>query len=167
MSEDGFSEDLSNQAGWMYADLFLALMVVFLATISFVPVISNKVSSGTQLQTDTSFNYEKVFEKTLNVLYDSFDMVKINADIEEFKIAQGIPLESQIIYVQIVGAFDPALESAENAIARALTFSQLIDRNNPTLLKNASTSLSSSSTMRPSQTTLRFSFATRVNVKTP
>jgi hypothetical protein len=30
-------EDVTEKAGWMYADLFLALMVIFLATISFVP----------------------------------------------------------------------------------------------------------------------------------
>ena len=30
-------EDVTNQAGWMYADLFLGLMVVFLATVTFIP----------------------------------------------------------------------------------------------------------------------------------
>ena len=35
-----FAEDATEQAGWMYADLFLGLMVIFLATISFVPTIT-------------------------------------------------------------------------------------------------------------------------------
>ncbi len=30
-------EDATHQGGWLFADSFLALMVIFLATISFVP----------------------------------------------------------------------------------------------------------------------------------
>ena len=32
-------EDATHQGGWLFADSFLALMVVFLATISFVPAL--------------------------------------------------------------------------------------------------------------------------------
>lgn len=32
------AEDATLLAGWMYADLLLGLMVIFLATISFVPI---------------------------------------------------------------------------------------------------------------------------------
>ena len=34
-------EDATEQAGWLFADSFLALMIIFLATISFVPDINN------------------------------------------------------------------------------------------------------------------------------
>ena len=40
-------EDASHLAGWMYADLLLALMVIFLATISFVPNFANSSSAVT------------------------------------------------------------------------------------------------------------------------
>ena len=43
------AEDLTGLAGWMYTDLLLALMVIFLATISFVPQIFGTISSGSNL----------------------------------------------------------------------------------------------------------------------
>jgi len=39
------AEDLTGLAGWMYTDLLLALMVIFLATISFVPQIYGTITA--------------------------------------------------------------------------------------------------------------------------
>ena len=39
-------DDLSGLAGWMYTDLLVGLMVIFLATITFVPE-GNFFKSGT------------------------------------------------------------------------------------------------------------------------
>ena len=59
-------EDLPGQAGWMYADLFLALVVIFLATISFVPDISAFKSgqgsgraASTTVKTNSAFNFDE------------------------------------------------------------------------------------------------------------
>jgi len=40
------ADDLTGLAGWMYTDLLLALMVIFLATISFVPQIYGTITSS-------------------------------------------------------------------------------------------------------------------------
>ena len=50
-------EDVTHLAGWMYADLLLALMVIFLATISFVPKFNNvSINSEKTLSTYTKLD---------------------------------------------------------------------------------------------------------------
>mgnify|MGYP003353057049 CR=1 FL=1 len=71
--------DTTFLAGWMYADLFLALMVVFLATISFVPAYLTNARQAT-----STYNYVKVFQEPLIVVYDSFDSKLIQKDINYF-----------------------------------------------------------------------------------
>ena len=36
-------EDATSMGGWLFADSFLALMVIFLATISFVPALGGSI----------------------------------------------------------------------------------------------------------------------------
>ena len=44
--------DATSQAGWLYTDLLLGLMVVFLATISFIPAyVGNVDTQNTNLAT--------------------------------------------------------------------------------------------------------------------
>ena len=43
LSED---EDVTSQAGWLFADSFLALMIIFLATIYFIPSLSTGSGDG-------------------------------------------------------------------------------------------------------------------------
>ena len=67
------AEDATLLAGWMYADLLLGLMVIFLATISFVP-IDNFVSKS------------RLFGINLTVLLSSL-LVFSNESVE-FKISR-------------------------------------------------------------------------------
>ena len=66
-------EDLTGQAGWMYTDLMLALMVVFLATISFVPQFMGSGSAAITDPNDPNYSYSKVFDESMNtcLLYTS------------------------------------------------------------------------------------------------
>ena len=71
------TEEVLDKAGWMYADLFLALMVIFLATISFVPSLtklpntaSGAVTSSVNINNLNFFFYtifSKQFKKGLFV----------------------------------------------------------------------------------------------------
>jgi len=49
-------EDASHQAGWMFADLLLALMVIFLAAQSFVPKEASLPQFEGLLSNKTSLN---------------------------------------------------------------------------------------------------------------
>ena len=63
-------EDVSFLAGWMYADLFLAMMVVFLATVTFIPEYIGRLD---QSATNSAYNYQKIYEKPMVVAYEGFD----------------------------------------------------------------------------------------------
>ena len=97
-------EDATPMAGWMYADLLLALMVIFLATISFVPNFSSSNNSvKTQIkQISSGYNYNR----GLSLVYDNFNPTLISQDIASFKIKEGLPEDAEIIYAQILGGFD-------------------------------------------------------------
>lgn len=157
--EDPVEDDLTGQAGWMYTDLMLALMVIFLATISFVPQFTGKSNSSSEIN-DSNYSYSKIFDESMNTLYENFDLARIKADIARFKSTRGFPTESDIVYAQYVGGYSNGAENPSAAIARALAFSRKLDTADHELLKSAATTLSSSNVLRANQVIVRFTFAT-------
>ena len=156
-------EDVTFLAGWMYADLFLALMVVFLATISFVPTYFGS-SAGSSVNAE--YNYTKTYATPLVTVYNEFNGNQIESDIRAFLAARGLPLTSDVVYAQIVGGFDKKTESSGRGIERALAFSRQIDLAQLPLLTNVATSLGASSSIAPGQVAVKFSFAVSVGVGT-
>lgn len=148
------TEDLTGLAGWVYTDLMLALMVVFLATISFVPQF---VNSSTK-EANQNYSYSKVLSETLNVIYENFNLGQIKTDISRFKVSNGIPQDADIVYSQFVGGYSSS-ESSAKAIARALKFSQQLDSADKQILRNSATTLSSSNVLNSNQVIARFTFA--------
>ena len=95
--EEGAAEDATLLAGWMYADLLLGLMVIFLATISFVPIdnfVSKSLVKATYKQVDKAFN----FNRGLSLVYEKFDAKGLEQDIEAFKKREGLDNDAEIIY---------------------------------------------------------------------
>ena len=148
-------EDLTGQAGWVYTDLMLALMVVFLATISFVPEF---IGTNTNEKSD-NYSYSKVLQQSLNLIYEDFNIGQIRSDISNFKTKNSIPADADIVFIQYVGGYQADTESPSNAVARALSFSKMVDEADKDLVKNAATTLSSSNVLRPNQVIVRFTFA--------
>jgi hypothetical protein len=155
--EDPVEEDLTGQAGWMYTDLMLALMVIFLATISFVPQFTNNSTSDPD---NPDYSYSKIFDESMNTLYESFNLSQIKSDIARFKLNKGMPADADIVYAQYVGGYSSGSENPSAAIARALAFSQKLDSADPELLTSAATTLSSSNVLKANQVIVRFTFAT-------
>lgn len=151
--------DTSYLAGWMYADLFLALMVVFLATISFVP---EYISSSRMV--GSTFNYVSVFREPLIVVYDSFDSKLVKKDIDYFLQTRGLPNTTDALYAQVIGGYAKSTEESSVAIQRALKFSQQLDASDIPALANIATTLSSSSTLAPGMIILKLSFAVNTEV---
>jgi hypothetical protein len=154
------AEDSSPLAGWMYADLLLALMVIFLATISFVPNLSNSSSAvATQIkQISSGYNYNR----GLSLVYNGFDSKLISQDIETFKIQEGLPADAEIIYAQILGGFDLKTENADDGKLRALEFSIKLSRDNPQLFATAATNLGSNLVLKPNEIALRLTFVAKI-----
>lgn len=157
--EEPVEEDLTGHAGWMYTDLMLALMVIFLATISFVPQFTGNSNAMTD-PNNPDYSYSKVFDESLNTLYESFSLGQIERDIAQFKSSKGLPPDSDIVFAQYVGGYSSGSENSATAIARALAFSQKLDSANPDLLVLAATTLSSSNVLKANQIIVRFTFAT-------
>jgi len=155
------SEDASQMAGWMYADLLLALMVIFLATISFVPNLSNSSSAVTAQIKQISSGYN--YNRGLSLVYNGFDSKLITEDIANFKAKEGLPEDAEIIYAQILGGFDLKTENADDGKLRALEFSIKLSKDNPNLFATAATNLGSNLLLKPNEIALRLTFVAKIN----
>jgi hypothetical protein len=153
-------EDASHLAGWMYADLLLALMVIFLATISFVPNFANSSSSVTTQIKQISSGYN--YNRGLSLVYNGFDSKLIMSDITNFKVKEGLPADAEIIYAQILGGFDVNKESADKGKLRALEFSLKLSRDNPELFSTAATNLGSNLLLKKNEIALRLTFVAKI-----
>ena len=154
------AEDSSPLAGWMYADLLLALMVIFLATISFVPNMANSSTAVTTQIKQISSGYN--YNRGLSLVYKNFDSKLIANDIASFKIQEGLPADAEIIYAQILGGFDVNSESADEGKLRALEFSIKLSKDNPQLFINAATNLGSNLVLKPDEIALRLTFVAKI-----
>jgi hypothetical protein len=154
-------EDVTHLAGWMYADLLLALMVIFLATISFVPRLSSSsagVTSSSSAQVDLGQNYKL----GLALVYSAFEPAKIAEDIRVFKAHESLSGNSQILYAQITGGYSGATETEETGRVRALAFSYKLNRALPDPFTNAPTYLAASKDLKPNEVGLRITFAEKI-----
>lgn len=158
-SED---EDVSFLAGWMYADLFLAMMVIFLATVTFIPEYIGKLD---QTATNSAYNYSEIYKKPMVVAYDGFDAKQIKQDVAAFLKSEKLPADSDIIYIQVVGPYLANSESPADAITRAQNFSRKLDLVDSGLFTNASTTLSSTTSIPINRIAVKFTFAVNLGVK--
>ncbi len=160
-------EDLTGLAGWMYTDLLLALMVIFLATISFVPQIYGTITSGSNLveNNQPAYSYSQYYKNPLVKVYNTFDINLIKQDIANFLVSESLPTTAFVGSIQIVGGYDKAIEDSTKAIDKAVNFSNQIDKADPTILEKASTIISSSTSIGTDQVALRITFIADINVK--
>jgi hypothetical protein len=155
-------EDVTEKAGWMYADLFLALMVIFLATISFVPNTRTAPPAGnTQATPQVSLNSINMTSGMAD-LYTKFDPIKVKSDIENFKKTNSIPTDSEAIYVQIIGGYDPAIEKINAATVTAINFSVDMKAQLPEIFGQAAFKIDVSETIPSKSVAIRITFAPKI-----
>ena len=164
VSESG--EDVTDKAGWMYADLFLALMVIFLATISFVPQLTQLPgsSSGAKIQ---AIELQKAdYSAGLVTEYQVFSLTSIEKDVVGFKKEQGLKPGDEIIFTQIIGGYDKAKEKANVGTVNAIGFSVKMREKGGTLFGNSGISISTSDQIPSGSVALRMTFgATLKSIK--
>ena len=150
-------EDVTDKAGWMYADLFLALMVIFLATISFVPEFRQSPVSGAA-GADTG-----VAGSTINQggrsIYKNFDPEVLKADIEKYRKENGISSSAPIVFVQVVGGYDAATENVNAGTLTAVNFSLKMKSVLPELFRTSSFKIDTNPQLSNDTVSLRFVFA--------
>lgn len=141
--------------GWLFADSFLALMIIFLATISFIPAFGGAVTNSGNVGNIGGNNYVR----GLNLVYETFDVNKIETDLASYYRKEGLSATSQILYAKVVGGFDGKSENEEDGRFRALIFAAKLKKFEVAPFTNAKVDLGSSSLLKPSQIVLRLTIA--------
>lgn len=148
-------EDATSQGGWLFADSFLALMVIFLATISFVPSLGGGLTGTGNIGNIAGGNYVK----GLNIAYESFDAAQIKKDIDGFIEGEKLPRNSTVLFAKIVGGYNPGTETENDAKFRALIFSAEIQKSGLEYFANAKIDLGASKLLKKNQIVLRLTLS--------
>lgn len=178
-------ENAADQAGWMYADLLLALMVIFLATISFVPqyldtftpsgsqvgnssqqgsggmgIGDDKAGTGTNSRPSNGVpDADYTFDEGLALYYEDFDLNTFVTDIERFRARENLGNDFEIVFAQITGGFDEMRETPEKGTLRAIAFSVKLKDSGLEYLTNTSTAIRTSPDVPSNKVMVRFTFA--------
>jgi hypothetical protein len=148
-------EDATSMGGWLFADSFLALMVIFLATISFVPSLGGGLTGTGNIGNIAGGNYVK----GLNVAYESFDAARLEGDISAFIEAERLPRNSKVLFAKIVGGFNSSIESEDQGRYRALIFSAQLRNSEIAYFESSKIDLGSSKLLKPDQIVLRLTLS--------
>lgn len=154
-------EDVTGLAGWMYSDLLLGLMVVFLATISFIP---GSMTGKRTLDQQVAYAYARVHPVDFTGTYTNPTPDAVLADIAAWKAEQGLAPTAYVTKAQFVGNYDPATEANTDGVNRALAFSSAIDTADGDVLRLATTSVRAVASSDPAAVTVKFTFASEVQV---
>ena len=122
-------EDTASQAGWMFADLFLALTVIFLATVSFVPI---GISSGDQKpELNSVASNTNPLDKQSSVTlisngfiaeYKSADFAKFQADFRKYLKVKDLPENTNVLFLEALGHTDATGAGNDSGNLAALKF---------------------------------------------
>jgi hypothetical protein len=146
-------EDITSQAGWLFADSFLALMVVFLATISFVPALGGGFKGTATINVGNLAG--KNISNGLIFAYDSFDAARITKDFQDTLATQKLAPTTKVLYVNIVGGFNAATEKPDDGTVRALAFSIQLRKSGPAAFRDARIDLGNSKLIKSNQVVMR------------
>lgn len=151
-------EDVTGIVGWMYTDLFVGLMVIFLATISFIP-------EGTRFVDPRAVQtYSKIFPTPLANRYISYDFVKIKKNIDEFAAKNGFDGSEAVARLQIVTSYNPSSSSQSEAIQRAIAIGNQLKSDSPELFGHSVTLIKQIEDTNNNEFVLELTFNTFVQV---
>jgi hypothetical protein len=150
-------EDVTSQGGWLFADSFLALMIIFLATISFVPDLSTGgvPVNNTNIGNIAGNNYVQ----GLNLAYTEFKAEQITTDIESYLKKENFPATTTVIYAKVVGGYAEGSEASDVGMSRALAFSIRMKNAGVTYLNGANIDLGSSKLLKANEVVLRLTLS--------
>ena len=159
-------DDMSEKAGWMYADLFLALMVVFLATISFVPEVPNglKISNSVRIKSNTvdqSTNFN--FDRGLTLLLKSPDGQLVSSKIETFLAQENLPIDAEVVFMKVIGGYEANTGGESAATTRAIKFGMKLKKDNLDRFGQATMSVDISKTVPSDRVALVLTFAAKTS----
>lgn len=151
-------EDVTGSAGWMYTDLLVGLMAIFLATITFIP-------EGVRLVDPRAVQtYTEIYPTPLANKYAAYDYAKIKKDIDAFAEQEGFLGAESVARVQVVVSYDPSKETTGKAVARASEIANNLRKDGSYRFKEAVVVLQTLSDTGPNYFILEFTFNRFVQV---
>ncbi len=149
-------EDATHQGGWLFADSFLALMVVFLATISFVPALGGGFHGNANINIGNLAGTN--IANGLIMGYENFDAAVIERDFNNFLKENKLSPTTHAIYINVVGGFLPE-EGPDRGSVNALKFSILMRQAGLKFIEGAKIDLNGNKLLKPNQIVLRITLA--------
>lgn len=141
----------------MFADLLLALAIIFLATISFVPA-EDAVSA--EMQANAAADPTVAVNKS-SIPLAKFDQITIMLAMQKYAADNNLPEDYRVTGVTILGGYSPATETPDRGTQTALRYATGIAELNLPYFKNTSTVLSSSSTIPSGQVVLNLTITSK------
>ena len=125
----------------MFADLLLALAVIFLATISFVPA---KDAIAADVAAKVAADPRIVVNKN-SIPLAQFDQTAIMMAMQKYAADHNLPADYKVTGLTIAGGYNSATETADRGTQTALRYATSIAALNLPYFKNTSTVLAASS----------------------
>ena len=160
-------EDSSSQAGWMFADLFLALTVIFLATVSFIPQGTQADLKPTGTRTSAKSVQNGNVEKNDEVLlisngfigeYSVDDRTTFIRDLNNYMTGKGLPNSTSALYLEVIGHTTEYGAPNDNGNLDALKFVIELRKQIPNTLKGTNTSINLSPDVAPKTVRVKLTF---------
>lgn len=145
-------EDATSQGGWLFADSFLALMVIFLATISFVPLLT---SPSPDQAVGSAGNYKNAFV----MVFDTYNRNLLDTELKAFFTKEELPLGTKVLYAEILGGYDPANEAEYDGNLKGLAFAVALKKDNLPVFSSATINVGASSSIKQNQVLVRLTLA--------
>ena len=156
--------DVSPQAGWVFADLLLALAIIFLTSISFDTPgnntnATNSSVGGASLASIEFEGLPKLKTQTLTIELKTFDRDAIIKGIQDFEKKSLLSNDYKIIYAQIVGGYDQKIEGSEQGSLRATSFLLELQKARMAEFDSTGFDISTSNSIKPDFVVIRMAFA--------
>jgi len=150
-------DDATSQAGWMYTDLLLGLVVVFMATVSFLPSALPGLAPSAYVYTQ---HFDQIFEQAYPA--QDADPARLSADIKIFLATNQLPESSIVEMVQVIGGYNPEVETVSAGIARAVSYANLVDARDPNIFGKAATTVDANGVLAADAVIVRLKFGAQV-----
>lgn len=103
-------EDSTLQAGWIFADLFLALTVIFLATVSFIPInmtsdskVITNIPSEKSGMNSTNNPSKILISNGFIGIYRTTSANLFARDFKEYLLKKGAAPDTKAVFIEAIG----------------------------------------------------------------
>lgn len=157
-------EDSSSQAGWMFADLFLALTVIFLATVSFIPSGGNGSVNQPGKIEDQRPGYQ-IQDQELALISNGFigqysagSTLKFISDLKSYFKIKEIPSGTSALFLEVIGNTSEIGVANNAGNLDALKFVINLRKEIPAVLVGTNTSINLSPDVMPGNVRVKITF---------